>query len=166
MSNVPDAGAIQRTVQRTGETDRDAYYLNRYWALVNVLNGAGYPMRVAGLMARMVLPQLVRETGTGRYEWNYNIGNIKGSTRWGQHRLTDGQYYRSYPTLVAGVADYLRLISTGRYRAAWDGALSGRTNGAQWYAALMNAGYNPYSDEGLAEWVQLDSQIARHFGGQ
>ena len=166
MSNVPDAGATQRAVRRTGEADAATYYRNRYWTLVTVLHGAGYPWELAAQVSRVILPQLSLETAHGVDEWNYNIGNIKGSTAYGQHLLTDGQYYRSYPSLAEGIADYLKLITRGRYRAAWDTLLrGGYTSGTQWYQALMLAGYNPFDPVHLTEWTQIDGRIARLFGG-
>lgn len=102
----------------------------------------------------MILAQNDLETGHRKSMWNYNIGNIttksggefdyfndlitKEQTRpgvWKKMRLK----YRAYPNLDEGVKDYLNLLSTGRYVAAWQHIL--HPNPVSFSKALKKAGY-------------------------
>ncbi len=102
----------------------------------------------------MILAQNDLETGHRKSMWNYNVGNIttksdstfdyfndlttKEQTRpgvWKKMRLK----YRAYPTLEDGVKDYLNLLSTGRYTAAWQHIL--HPNPVSFSKALKKAGY-------------------------
>lgn len=82
----------------------------------------------------MVLAQNALETGSRKSMWNYNIGNIttdgKGSYDYFDDLKTNEQVspgvwkkmnlkYRAYPSLKAGVIDYLRLLSSKKYGSAW-----------------------------------------------
>src|SRR5271166_588297 len=82
----------------------------------------------------MVLAQNALETGHRKSMWNYNVGNIATNGKdlydyfddittseqvkkgvWKKMNLK----YRAYPSLDAGVKDYLKTLSSGRYTNAW-----------------------------------------------
>ncbi len=83
----------------------------------------------------LVLAQNSLETGNRKSMWNYNIGNITTNGK-GQYDYYDdlptkeqikpgvwktmNLKYRSYPSLKAGVSDYLKLLSGKRYSNAWE----------------------------------------------
>lgn len=102
----------------------------------------------------MVLAQNALETGHRKSMWNYNVGNIttdgKGSYDYFDDLTTDEQIkpgtwkkmnlkYRAYPSLEAGVKDYLKFISGKRYGKAWKHILN--PNPAEFSKALKSAGY-------------------------
>lgn len=89
----------------------------------------------------LVLAQNALETGHRKFMWNFNVGNIttdgKGTFNYFDDLATDEQItpgvwkkmnlkYRAYPSLRAGVVDYLRLLSQkgGRYAKAWENIIN------------------------------------------
>lgn len=102
----------------------------------------------------MVLAQNDLETGNRKSMWNYNVGNIttsgKDSFDYFDDLTTSEQVskdvwkkmnlkYRAYPTLEAGVEDYLNLLSSGRYTKAWEHIKN--PNPESFSKALKSAGY-------------------------
>ena len=100
------------------------------------------------------------ETGRGKNCFGNNIGNIKkfpnDSHKDGYQQLRGvweiiggkivvfppehpQSYFRWYPTLEAGIIDYMKLVSNGRYKKAWEALLTGNP---QLYAQkLKDCGY-------------------------
>lgn len=102
----------------------------------------------------LVLSQNALETGHRKQMWNYNVGNIttngKGAFDFYDDLATDEQIkpgvwkkmnlkYRSYPTLVDGVKDYLRLLSSKHYSNAWQHIKN--PDPAAFSKALKQSGY-------------------------
>jgi hypothetical protein len=102
----------------------------------------------------MVLAQNDLETGHRKSMWNYNVGNIttgaNGTFDYFDDLATDEQIspgvwkkmnlkYRAYPTLDAGVKDYLNLLSSGRYTKAWEHIKN--PDPTSFSKALKEAGY-------------------------
>src|SRR5271155_3564381 len=82
----------------------------------------------------LILSQNSLETGNRKAMWNYNVGNLttdgKGPQDFFDDLATDEQTapgvwkkmnlkYRAYPSLVDGVIDYLKLLSSQHYSSAW-----------------------------------------------
>lgn len=102
----------------------------------------------------IVLAQNALETGHRKSMWNYNVGNLttdgKGSYDYFDDLTTDEQIkpgtwkkmnlkYRAYPSLEAGVKDYLKFISGKKYSNAWKHILD--PDPAAFSKALKSSGY-------------------------
>lgn len=147
--------------RQTGGTDAHAWTRTRVAAAQRVLAAQGYDAATARRLAVALVAQWARETGWGRAEWNHSVGNIKATGWQGDyHRLSDGQYYRSYPTLDEGVADAIRLHQSSRYRAAWDHLVS-TGDPVGWYDRIMRAGYHPWSQEALTDMQSIAARVDR-----
>lgn len=153
-------GRAEVAAGRTGGTDAHAWTRSRYLATVNALAGLGITGNTVRAMAIALVAQWARETGWGRNEWNYNVGNIKAMNWSGDyHRLNDGSFYRSFPTLAEGIANALALHQSSRYRAAWD-YLRSSGDAVGWYDRIMRAGYHPWSEEALTDMRSIASRVA------
>jgi len=103
----------------------------------------------------LIMAQNSLETGHRKNMWNFNVGNIttdgKGSYNFFDDLTTDEQIspghwqkanlkYRAYPTLEAGVLDYLLFLSKNkRYGKAWEHIVN--PNPEEYSKALKSAGY-------------------------
>jgi hypothetical protein len=122
-----------------------------------------------------MVAQWTRETGHGRAEWWFNVGNIKGrgtpvpDGERGWHgvvqRLADGKVYRAYDSVEDGIEDWLRLMEgpraqgrAGLYTEAWR-YLVKSGDGPGWYARVLRAGYSPYSDGAVREFKDVVRQL-------
>lgn len=146
--------------QRTGGTDQTAWTRSRYAALVDVLRGLGVasPENVAAA----VVAHWARETGWGRSEWWFNVGNIKDTSGWtgdGQV-LPDGLAYRAYPDLASGVRDTVALLRAPRYAPAWNYLVT-TGDGLGWYNLLMHAGWHPWTQTALDEYASIRARVGR-----
>jgi hypothetical protein len=147
--------------RHTGGTDAHAWTRTRVAAAQQVLAAQGYDAATARRLAVALVAQWARETGWGRAEFNYAVGNIKASNWQGDyHRLSDGSYYRAYPTLNEGVADAIRLHRSGRYREAWE-YLVAHADPVGWYDRIMRAGYHPWSQEALSDMSSIAARVDR-----
>jgi hypothetical protein len=143
---------------RTEDTaaERDAWLRDRY-ALLLASTGSS---RVAAAL----LAHYARETGWGRDEHNFALGNIRwtGSGPAFYQQGADDPVprpYRAHDSAEDGVRDAVRLASSGRYAAGYQRLLAGASE-AEWYSRLMApaddvAGWHPYSDVGLREYVSI-----------
>jgi hypothetical protein len=164
----PDPDGPQREPRRTGReglarTGPYGWALSRWRALRALLVADGMPDAVARRVAAAVVAHWARETGNGRAEWGYNVGNIKAyQGQWDGpwHRLSDGLDYRAYDALDAGIRDTLRLLRSGRYRGAWSYLVDGGTDRG-WYDRLMRAGWHPWSSRALTEYADLRAMVGR-----
>ena len=102
----------------------------------------------------LVMAQNSLETGHRKSMWNYNVGNITtdgtGVYDYFDDLTTSEQIkpgvwkkmnlkYRSYPTLMEGVKDYLRFISGKRYSKAWQNIMD--PDPVAFSKALKESGY-------------------------
>jgi hypothetical protein len=136
--------------------ERAAWVRDRYARLAAA---TGSPRVAAALLAHYV-----RETGWGRSEHNFALGNIRWTgtgPAFYQQGDDDPQPrpYRAYEDAGDGVRDAVRLASSGRYAAGYQRLLAGGSE-AEWYSRLMQpadgvAGWHPYSDASLEEYVSI-----------
>lgn len=149
--------------QRTGGTDQGAWTRSRYASLVSALRAEG--IAYAEEIAADIVAHWARETGWGRSEWRFNIGNIKDTAAWrgdGQ-TLPDGLHYRAYADLDSGVRDTLALLRATRYQGAWRYELQTH-DGLGWYDQLMRAGWHPWSQNALTEYASIRARVGRLVG--
>lgn len=132
--------------------------------LLRLLVARGLPVAAAFAVMTTLLAHLWREVGGGRYEFDNNPGNIKASSSWAglaayRTNVQDGrQLYRAYASIAEGLDAYLRHLENARYGAALAQLVADR-DGARWYAAVMRAGYHPFSEEALREWRLIHRRI-------
>lgn len=148
---------------RTGGTPGLPWARSRYAALLLAWRSRGLPWPEARRLAAGVLPHLVRETGWGRAEWDYDPGNIKCAGYGLCQRLPDGQTYRAYLTLGGGVEAYVRLLEAPRYRGALAYLLA-TGDGRGWYERLVRAGYSTNTPAALVAASSDYASIARRLG--
>lgn len=139
---------------------KSGWVLSRLAMVVRILMAAGMSAPNALKAAIDVVSHWARETGWGRAEWNYNPGNVKSySDAQERYFLIDStgshDYYVSYPNLYEGALWTLQKASHGRYADAW--RLVGQ--GEDWYAALMRAGWHPYTERGLNEFRDVRRRV-------
>jgi len=137
-------------------TEREAWVRARYELLAAI---TGSPRVAAALLAHYT-----RETGWGRSEHNYSLGNIRwtgAGPAFYQQGADDPQPrpYRAYDSAEEGARDAVRLASSGRYAAGWQRLLAGGPE-AEWYSRLMQpadgvGGWHPYSDAALDEFASI-----------
>jgi hypothetical protein len=119
----------------------------------------------------LIMAQNALETGQDRKGmWNYNVGNIKAHPKHPESGATDYFYlhapeqtapgkwekftmpFRAYPTLQAGVLDYLRLLSTsGNYKQAWQHILE--PDPVAFSKALKKGGYYTANEESYTRLI-------------
>ena len=154
---------VQATV--TGGGDRREWVRTRHAAIVAELVRMGWAFAAAWVAAISILAHYTRECGWGRAEYNYSLGNIRAFGWSGLfHVLSDHLDYRAYPTLAEGVRGNLALASGGRYAGAWSILRADPANGREWYAALMRAGWHPYSDAALRDYDGVRSRLVEWVG--
>lgn len=135
---------------------RAAWTRSRYQALLAVV---GQPRLAVALLANAAL-----ETGWGRAEKNYALGNVRW-TGSGPAFLQQGgddrvpRPYRAYDSLEQGVRAYVDKATTGRYAAGWQRLLNGGSE-VEWYSYLMVPadgvdGWHPYSDGSLDTYASV-----------
>lgn len=108
----------------------------------------------------MILAQNDLETGHRKSMWNYNVGNITTQSDGAfdyfddlttKEQVSPGVWknmnlkYRAYPTLEAGVKDYLNLLSSGRYAKSWQHILN--PDPTSFSKSLKDAGYYTANEE-------------------
>lgn len=125
---------------RTGGTDRRAWVVSRGQALYDAFRRRGLPVSVSLAAAVGILPHAILETGWGRAEWNYNLGNIKCAGFDACTTQPDGLSYRAYRSAEEGTEAYVRLLEVARYRPALVYLLA-TGDGAGYYDRLMREGW-------------------------
>lgn len=144
---------------------RAAWTRSRYQALLAVV---GQPRLAAALLANAVL-----ETGWGRSEKNYALGNARwtGSGPAFYQQGSDDPVprpYRAYDSLEQGARAYVEKATTGRYAAGWQ-RLSQGGSGAEWYSYLLVpadgvAGWHGYSDASLDTYASILRRVHATLG--
>lgn len=154
-------GRAEVPARQTGGHDAHAWTRSRYAAAVSVLRALGLDDATARRVAIALVAQWARETGWGRAEWGFNVGNIKASNWAGDyHRLSDGSYYRSHATIEDGVRDAINLHRNARYGEAFNYLVSSG-DPVGWYDRIMRAGYHPWSQAALDEMRSIASRVDR-----
>lgn len=154
-------GRAEVPARQTGGRDAHAWTRSRYAAAVAALRALGLDDATARRVAIALVAQWARETGWGRAEWGFNVGNVKASNWAGDyHRLSDGSYYRSHATLEDGVRDAINLHRSSRYRDAFNYLVSSG-DPVGWYDRIMRAGYHPWSQAALTEMGSIAARVGR-----
>lgn len=157
-SSRPGASAeganVERTREFTGPRPFEAWSASRFELLYLTLRDLGLPALEALRMARAVLALWITETGWNESpaggESNYNAGNITGHSPYGWFKIPNNpRHFRAYADDTDGVRDAVVVLSTGRYRAAWD-ALAVGGDPVEWYSAILRAGYTGWA-QGLVD---------------
>jgi hypothetical protein len=119
----------------------------------------------ASQMALSALAHWANETGSGKYEWGYNIG--------GRHaRASDAKYWSGsdagnaadfpiFDSLEAAVRDYFELVSKG-YPSAW-ALLKSKPTQSDWYEQLGHSGYYGGDPDNAANvWATLRGNLEQY----
>jgi hypothetical protein len=150
---------------------RAEWVRSRHLAAYRALRDLGLSPEQAWNVATALTAQWTRETGWGRAEYDFALGNIRWTPAWNgaTHYLQGNDdaspaVYRAYPTLDAGVRDSVRLLALDRrYRPAFL-RLVASNDAVRWYSEIMRAGYNPWSQHGVDEFASLVGPISRIVG--
>ena len=167
---------VLRTATWTGLADPIAWTRSRYAEALRSVLALGVHPSIAADIAAAQVASWALETGWGHGrdgqsgEYGFNVGNIKAgnATRityagdW--HQLSDGQPYRDYPSLAAGVDDAVRLVAGGIYAPAWSYLVS-TGDGTGWYDQLMRAGYHPWSQDSLDSFTSIVATVRNRVVG-
>lgn len=160
-----DGATVERTRAFTGPRPFDAWSAERFELAYLALREAGLPTLEALHAARALIVLWVTETGwqesstTG--ESNFNPGNITGHSPYGFFRIPgNSRRFRAYAEAVDGVRDAIVVLSTGRYRAAWDALVVGG-DPVLWYDAILRAGYTGWSQGLVDQFASVSRRIPR-----
>ncbi len=152
---------------------RRRWTVSRHAAAVQELLARGLDLATAWRVALALVAHYARECGWGKAEWNWSLGNIRWTRGWPKAHMLHGgddsepRPYRAYDSLAAGVADAVRLASSGPkterhpngiYADAW-AFLVGGGDPVQWYDKLMHAGWHPWSTAGLNEYRSIHGTV-------
>lgn len=155
--------------------ERRAWVRSRHRELVAVLRRRlGVPLGRAWWAAVAILTHWALESGWGKSEWNYNVGNIRADERCGSagsHLLQGGddghpRPYRAYRTMEDGVGDTFELLLKRRYARVTFELLGVLDVGdaVAYYRDLMHAGWHPYSDAALTQYRGVYTTVAGWVG--
>ena len=149
-------------------SDRNAWITTRHAALVSELQRIG--VHNAWQAASAIQAHWADETGWGRAEYGYNIGNIRasGSACSSAHLLqgsddTTPRPYCDYPTLAAGVAATVALLRHPRYATAWSYLLA-TGDGPGYFDRLLRAGWHAWSQASLDAYRSELAHVERIVG--
>lgn len=133
--SAPPAG----TPTRTGGQDRATWTSTRRELLAQAVRAAGAPPQ----LVRAALALSALETGWGRGEWNYNLGNIHAVGSQPRVRLSTGEMIRSYASPAEGAAALVSLLRGSRYGGALAtlGESPTRESVQAWAEQIGRAGY-------------------------
>lgn len=167
---VPATPGPERTRQRTGPRPFEAWSAERFELLYRTLRDVGLPPENARHAARAVLALWITEVGWNESrdggESNFNPGNITGAGPYGYFRIPGNpRRFRAYANEGDGVRDAVRVLSIGRYRAAWDRLV---TMGAPvtWYDEILRAGYTQHTPALVEQYSQVLARIPRRLQQQ
>lgn len=149
-----EGARVERTRTFTGPRPFDAWAQERFELAYLALRDAGLPSLESLHTARALVALWVTETGWNEAptagESNFNPGNITGHSPYGFFRIPGNpRQFRAYAEAREGVDDAVRVLSQGRYRAAWDALVVGG-DPVEWYSAILRAGYTPWA-QGLVD---------------
>lgn len=169
MSATPTIVPLRRTGGSGSGADRDAWIRSRHAALVAELVRRGMDRVQAWSLAMAPVAHWGDETGWGRAEYGFNIGNIRAVGQCPNAHLLQGgddsvpRPYCDYPSLGAGVSATLNLILAPRYAAGWslfvtDGDPVG------WFERLLRAGWHPWSQASVDSFRSEYARVQRTVG--
>jgi hypothetical protein len=152
-SSTPGAD-VERTREFTGPRPFELWAASRFELLYLTLRDLGLPVDESLHTARAVLALWITETGwqesPNAGESNFNAGNITGASPYGFFRIAGNtRRFRAYADDTDGVRDAVVVLSTGRYRAAWEALVVGG-DPVEWYSAILRAGYTGWA-QGLVD---------------
>lgn len=146
------------------------------WVIVRVsvsnvaLNQNGYDEAVYPQASMAACACWALETGWGRAEWNFNVGNIHANGWPGDSAvLSNGEEIRVYPSVEAGIADWWRLVvEAPRYESAEAAFLT--DHGTDWeyllgWSELRRAGYGGSGTNAREAW-QIYNRVRSSLGFQ
>jgi hypothetical protein len=143
------------------------WYRTRHAAAVDALRARGLSLEDAWWVAMALVAHWAHETGHGRGESDYALGNIRATPSWagpvhylqGSDDLDGPRPYRAYRSLAAGVDDSVRLATgieadgtfagSSRYRPALVKLLASKANGPYVVSADGRTGTFPLD---VVEW--------------
>lgn len=169
MSATPTIVPLRHTGGSGSAADRDAWIRSRHAALVAELVRRGMDRARAWSLAMAPVAHWGDETGWGRAEYDYAVGNVRNV---GQcplaHMLQGGddpvpRPYCAYRTLEEGVSATVNLLTAPRYASAW-AYLQTSGDAVGWFERLLHAGWHPYSDASVASYRSEYSRVARTVG--
>lgn len=184
---VRPAGAMAATGVSLSKED---WIRTRHAAAMRAFLRRGVDASAAWYAAGALVAHWAHETGWGRAEWDFALGNIRANAGWTGlvHYLNDSngmnppRPYRAYATLDEGAEDAVRLAVDGPlYRPSFLALLSsaqrgpftvqvdGRTavlplDAVQWYADLTRAGWHPYSEQSQYVFQSTLTRVAETMG--
>jgi len=167
MSTTPTIVPLRRTGGSGSGTDRDAWIRTRHAALVAELERRGIDN--AWNLAMAPVAHWGDETGWGRAEYGFNIGNIRAVGQCPNAHLLQGgddsvpRPYCDYPSLEAGVSATLNLILAPRYATGWSQFVADGDPVA-WFERLLRAGWHPYSVESVNSFRSEYARVRRTVG--
>ena len=164
LSMSSSGAPVERTVFRSAPPR--GWMQDRFALAVRELRDRGLPLDESLELARALVALWVSEVGwTGAAEKNFNPGNVTGSSSHGYYRIarsTPGPtQFRAYATAEEGVSDAVTLLSTGRYRRAFDALARRESDAVRWYDSILRAGYTAHTPRMVAEYREILSMIPR-----
>lgn len=170
---------------------RKAWVREVHASAARTLVARGLGAAAAWWCALAFVSHWVRETGWGDRMAGNNVGNIRASRGWTGPTVTQrgsddpegGAPYRAYATLDEGAAAAIALAADGSlYRAGFAALVASCSGGpyvvryegreasigadaVTWYAALMRAGWHPYSEASLEDYRGVVVPVAGIVGG-
>lgn len=172
-SSVAPARSSARVVTRrhTGGSSRARWALDRVQAVTPLLSQAGVATRDLRRVAIAIVSHWGLETGLGRGEDNFNVGNVGFYARSNDRAPTyfnrGGRRWRAYPSLRSAASDYLSIVRGSRYAPAFAALVEGATPG-QYAAQLVSLGYTEPTSEAERIGREVDSvarAVERMVGG-
>ena len=177
---MPGATALGGRVarMRTAPATRSQWIGTRLAAARSALVGV-VPEASRESIARDFVAHWIREVGpqdttpTGATaEFCFNVGNVIAPASYaGSYYVSSaGHKFKAFATLPIAVANYLALVSGGRYAQSWAQLLTAPDDIAAWNVALVGEGYESASTANLAEVARelpqnrasVDAWVASH----
>ena len=169
MSATPTIVPLRRTGGSGSGADRDAWIRSRHAALVAELVRRGMDRSQAWSLAMAPVAHWGDETGWGRAEYGFNIGNIRAVGQCPNAHLLQGgddavpRPYCDYPSLEAGVSATLNLILAPRYAAGWSRFVADG-DAVGWFDRLLRAGWHPWSQASVDSFRSEYARVQRTVG--
>jgi hypothetical protein len=163
-TTTPAAGGSWPIVARiaTGTTDRNVFDRQRFDAILAEVDRHNAPASVRVKLARALLARCIMETGrTG--EGNWNVAFLRPNANWhGSAFRQPGVegLFRAYPSLAAGVTDYVNSSTNALYGQTLGALAAGSISEAEWYAQTIDLGWST-STASLADLATFETILTR-----